>query len=105
MMPFKSGLFCLGLYYTGIFYSFLLIVGKFYGNRNSGVSYTRVVLTENYRLSGMKSLWDDLIARTKTGRGCYVLASFSSVIVWAGNRTIIQKNKIKDDVLGIPEFI
>jgi hypothetical protein len=24
---------------------------------------------------------------------------------WVGNGTIIQKNKIKDDVLGIPEFV
>jgi hypothetical protein len=52
-----------------------LIIGKYYGNRISGVSYTRVNLTEIYLLSGMKSCWDDLIARTKTGRGCFVLAS------------------------------
>jgi hypothetical protein len=74
-MSFKLGLFCLGLYYTGIFLTLLLIISKYYGNIKSGVSYTRVILTEIYNLSGMKSFRDDLIARTKTGRGCFVLAS------------------------------
>jgi hypothetical protein len=54
----------------------VLIIRKYYGNIKSGVSYTRVILTEIYHLSGMKSFRDDLIARTKTGRGCFVLASF-----------------------------
>jgi hypothetical protein len=37
--------------------------------------YTRVVITEIYRLSGMKSFRDDLIDRVKTGWGRFVLAS------------------------------
>ncbi len=48
---------------------------KYNGNRNSGVSYTRVILTEIYHLSGMKSFRDDFIDRMKTGRGRFVLAS------------------------------
>ncbi len=50
-------------------------IGKYNGNRNSGNSYTRVILTEIYKLSGMKSFRDDLIDRMKTGWGRFVLAS------------------------------
>ncbi len=50
--------------------------------------YTRVILTEIYQLSGMKLCRDELIARTKTGRGCFVLASskilYTVVYVWQG---------------------
>ncbi len=53
----------------------MLTISKYYGNLKSGASYARVILTEIYHLSGMKSFRDDLIARTKTGRGCFVLAS------------------------------
>ncbi len=45
------------------------------GIKNSGKSYTRDILTEIYRLSGMKSFRDDLIDRMKTGWGRFVLAS------------------------------
>jgi hypothetical protein len=54
----------------------LVKIGKYNGNRNSGNIYTRVILTEIYHLSGMKSFRDDLIDRTKTGWGRFVLASF-----------------------------
>ncbi len=54
----------------------LVKIGKYNGNRNSGNIYTRVILTENYHLSGMKSFRDDLIDRMKTGWGHFVLASF-----------------------------
>ncbi len=40
-----------------------------------GTIYTRVILTEIYHLSGMKSFRDDLIDRMKTGWGRFVLAS------------------------------
>ena len=53
----------------------LVKIGKYNGNRNSGNIYTRVILTENYHLSGMKSFRDDLIDRMKTGWGRFVLAS------------------------------
>jgi hypothetical protein len=45
------------------------------GNRNSGKSYTRDILTEIYRLSGMKSFRGDLIDRMKTGWGRVLLAT------------------------------
>jgi hypothetical protein len=35
--------------------------------------HTRIILTEIYRLSGMKSFRDDLIGRMKTGWGRFVL--------------------------------
>jgi hypothetical protein len=54
----------------------LVKIGKYNRNRNSGNIYTRVILTENYHLSGMKSSRDDLIDRMKTGWGRFVLASF-----------------------------
>jgi hypothetical protein len=57
----------------------LVKIGKYNGNRNSGNIYTRVILTEIYHLSGMKSFRDDLIDRMKTGWGRFVLASF----IWA----------------------
>jgi hypothetical protein len=50
-------------------------IGKYNGNRNSGNIYTRVILTEIYHLSGMKSFRDELIDRMKTGWGPFVLAS------------------------------
>jgi hypothetical protein len=53
----------------------LVKIGKYNGNRNSGNIYTRVILTEIYHLSGMKSFRDDLIDRMKTGWGRFVLAS------------------------------
>jgi hypothetical protein len=53
----------------------LVKIGKYNGNRNSGNIYTRVILTENYHISGMKSFRDDLIDRMKTGWGRFVLAS------------------------------
>jgi hypothetical protein len=53
----------------------LVKIGKYNGNRNSGSIYTRVILTEIYHLSGMKSFRDDLIDRMKTGWGRFVLAS------------------------------
>ncbi len=53
----------------------LVKIGKNNGNRNSGNIYTRVILTEIYHLSGMKSFRDDLIDRMKTGWGRFVLAS------------------------------
>jgi hypothetical protein len=43
--------------------------------RNSGKRHTRDILTEIYRLSGMKSFRDDLIDRMETGWGRFVLAS------------------------------
>jgi hypothetical protein len=58
-----------------MFKSKLVKIGKYYGNRNSGNIYTRVILTEIYHLSGMKSFRDDLIDRMKTGWGRFVLAS------------------------------
>jgi hypothetical protein len=58
----------------------LVNIGKFNGNRNLGISYTRVILTETYHLSGMKSFRDDLIDRMKTGWGRFVLASFSTPV-------------------------
>jgi hypothetical protein len=55
----------------------LVKIGKFHGNRNSGICYTRVILTEIYHLLGMNSFRDDLIDRMKTGWGRFVLASLS----------------------------
>jgi hypothetical protein len=46
----------------------LVKIGKFNGNRNSGNSYTRVILTEIYHLSGMISFRDELIDRTGQDR-------------------------------------
>ena len=57
----------------------LVKIGKYNGNRNSGNIYTRVILTEIYHLSGMKSFRDDLIDRMKTGWGRFVLASQTKV--------------------------
>ncbi len=54
----------------------LVKIGKYIGNRNSGNIYTRIILTEIYHLSGMKSFRDELIDRMKTGWGRFVLASF-----------------------------
>jgi hypothetical protein len=56
-------------------------IGKYNGNRNSGNIYTRVILTEIYHLSGMKSFRDDLIDRMKTGWGRFVLASHNIVLL------------------------
>jgi hypothetical protein len=53
----------------------LVKIGKYNGKRISGNIYTRVILTEIYHLSGMKSFRDDLIDRMKTGWGRFVLAS------------------------------
>jgi hypothetical protein len=53
------------------------------------VSYTRVISTEIKLLSGMKSCRDDLIARTKTGRGCFVLASVEGG--WRGAKSKDRK--------------
>jgi hypothetical protein len=58
-----------------MFKSIIVKIGKYNGNRNSGNIYTRVILTEIYHLSGMKSFRDDLIDRMKTGWGRFVLAS------------------------------
>jgi hypothetical protein len=54
-------------------------IGNYRGNRNSGKSYTRDILTEIYRLIWdkiMKSFRDDLIDRMKTAWGGFVLASY-----------------------------
>jgi hypothetical protein len=53
----------------------LVKIGKYNGNINSGNIYSRVILTEIYHLSGMKSFRDDLSDRMKTGWGRFVLAS------------------------------
>jgi hypothetical protein len=77
----------------------LVKIGKFNGNRNSGNSYTRVILTEIYHLSGMNSFRDDLIDRMKTGWGRFVLASNSSGPVDADPRSkklLILKKKVKN---------
>jgi hypothetical protein len=58
----------------------LVKIGKYNGKRNSGNIYTRVILTEIYHLSGMKSFRDDLIDRMKTGWGRFVLASMKRVL-------------------------
>jgi hypothetical protein len=58
--------------------SLICKIGKYNGKRNLGESYTRVILTEIYYLSEMKSFRDDLIDRVKTGRGRFVLASIIS---------------------------
>ncbi len=49
------------------------------GNRYSGRSYTRDILTEIYQLSRMKSLRKELIDRMKTGWGRFVLASLHTL--------------------------
>jgi hypothetical protein len=55
------------MFKTGTFYTLISKIGKYKGNRISGKSDTRIVLTEIYRLLGMKSFRDDLIDRMKTG--------------------------------------
>jgi hypothetical protein len=67
-------------------------IGKYNGNRNSENIYTRVILTEIYHLSGMKSFRDDLIDRMKTGWGRVVLASiFYRVHSWLAFGTIFRR--------------
>jgi hypothetical protein len=68
----------------------LVKIGKFNGNRNSGNSYTRVILTEIYHLSGKKSFRDDLIDRMKTGWGRFVLASKKLAALHATGRYRMQ---------------
>ncbi len=58
----------------------LVKIRKYNGNRNSGNIYTRVILTEIYHVSGIKSFRDDLIDRMKTGWGRFVLASQRSLL-------------------------
>jgi hypothetical protein len=55
------------MFYLGIYLSFTFKIGNYNGNRNSGKTYTRVILIEIYHYSGMKSFRDDLIDRMKTG--------------------------------------
>jgi hypothetical protein len=76
----NQGMFCLGMFYTGIFYTLIFKSGNYTGNRNSGKSYTRDILSEIYSLSGMKSFRDDLIDRMKTGWGRFVLASIYKAV-------------------------
>jgi hypothetical protein len=80
LLFFKQGMFCLGMFCTGIFLSLIFIIGKYKGKKNSGKSYTRVILTEIFHLLGMKSFRDDLIDRMKTGWGCFVLASHHTAL-------------------------
>jgi hypothetical protein len=68
----------------------LVKIGKYNGNRNSGNIHTRVILTEIYHLSGMKSFRDDLIDRMKTGLGRLVLASSKSSSAYGTVYRIIE---------------
>jgi hypothetical protein len=63
------------------------------GNRKSGKSYnTRDILTVIYRVSGMKSFRDDLIDRMKTGWGCFVLASFLTLLFKLQENILVSNN-------------
>ncbi len=80
-----------------MFKSLLVKIGKFNGNRNSGNSYTRVILTEIYHLSGMKSFRDDLIDRMKTGWGRSVLASKISHLFVTFKSNILRQENSKNE--------